>query len=53
VLHDVEGYERTETGRLLGVSESTSKSRLPNAGKAKEMVSIWKEGQFGTAFAPL
>jgi RNA polymerase sigma-70 factor (ECF subfamily) len=31
VLHDVEGYEHREIGRMLGISEGTSKSQLHDA----------------------
>jgi RNA polymerase sigma-70 factor (ECF subfamily) len=31
VLHDVEGFEHNEVGRLLGVSEGTSKSQVHKA----------------------
>lgn len=31
LLHDVEGYEHTEVGRILGVSSGTSKSQLHKA----------------------
>lgn len=31
VLHDVEGYEHNEIGRMLGISEGTSKSQLHKA----------------------
>jgi RNA polymerase sigma-70 factor (ECF subfamily) len=31
VLHDVEGYEHAEVGRLLGIAEGTSKSQVHKA----------------------
>ncbi|HEY0375775.1 MAG TPA: sigma-70 family RNA polymerase sigma factor [Pyrinomonadaceae bacterium] len=31
VLHDVEGYEHNEVGKMLGISEGTSKSQLHKA----------------------
>jgi RNA polymerase sigma-70 factor (ECF subfamily) len=31
VLHDVEGFEHHEVGRLLGISEGTSKSQVHKA----------------------
>jgi RNA polymerase sigma-70 factor (ECF subfamily) len=31
ILHDMEGYEHGEIGRMLGISEGTSKSQLHKA----------------------
>jgi RNA polymerase sigma-70 factor (ECF subfamily) len=31
VLHDVEGFDHAEVGRLLGIAEGTSKSQVHKA----------------------
>jgi len=42
VLHDVEGYTHEEIGRLLGISEGTSKSQLS---RARRTMRAWLNGQ--------
>lgn len=42
VLHDVEGYTHEEIGRLLSISQGTSKSQLS---RARRTMRVWLNGQ--------